>query len=584
MSVSSNGVERYENVIVGAGPAGLQMGYHLQQAGRSYLILEAGEQAGTFFERFPRHRTLLSINKRFNRYPELEFNLRHDWNSILSDRSGPRFTSYSEELFPHADDLVRYLNDYARAFALNLRVRARVCSVQPRPEGGFRLTDESGRTYHADRMFLATGAVRPWVPPDVEGIDLAEGYEDHSIDRAGYVGQRVAIIGRGNSAFEVANHLAGHAAMIHLIVARRVKFAWNTHYPGDLRAINNTVIDMYHLKSLHAMLGLDVRAIRKRDDSTFELQTEERVAHWDPPVIRHNSYVYDRVIRCTGWRYAPSELFEPGSGPRLDRRGRFFELDASWQTTVPGLYCIGTSMQCRDRKAATSFIHGFRYNVRTLFRLLEERHYGVAYPTFRVQIDDTSDLDRLTDTLLRRVSTTSALFQQFGVLCDAMVFRNDEMVVHPELPVDYVLQREGLGDAEDLVLLTLEYGFHRFPTGASPVDFLYGADPSRPDCSAFLHPVLRHYRRGVLEADVHFHESFEVRYDYESLRGNDVLGHKNRIKNLLNSITRVSPDTYVEGRYAGLHHRQTHEPWPGEAPTPMADPHAGCRFVTPPDA
>src|SRR5215467_8732074 len=90
MSVSSNGVERYENVIVGAGPAGLQMGYHLQRAGRSYLILEAGERAGTFFERFPRHRTLLSINKRFNRYPEPEFNLRHDWNSILSDRSGPR--------------------------------------------------------------------------------------------------------------------------------------------------------------------------------------------------------------------------------------------------------------------------------------------------------------------------------------------------------------------------------------------------------------------------------------------------------------------------------------------------------------
>jgi protoporphyrinogen oxidase len=38
-----------EYVIIGAGPAGLQLGYFLAQTGRSYVILEAGRTPGTFF-------------------------------------------------------------------------------------------------------------------------------------------------------------------------------------------------------------------------------------------------------------------------------------------------------------------------------------------------------------------------------------------------------------------------------------------------------------------------------------------------------------------------------------------------------
>ena len=50
-------MQHYEYIIVGAGPAGLQMGYFLEQAGRRYIILEAQARAGSFFTRQPRHRT-----------------------------------------------------------------------------------------------------------------------------------------------------------------------------------------------------------------------------------------------------------------------------------------------------------------------------------------------------------------------------------------------------------------------------------------------------------------------------------------------------------------------------------------------
>ena len=102
-----------EYLIVGAGPAGLQLGHHLQQAGRDYAILEAGPAPGGFFRTFPRHRRLISINKPHTGWDDPELNLRMDWNSLLSDDPRLLFTRYTERYFADADDLVRYLADYA---------------------------------------------------------------------------------------------------------------------------------------------------------------------------------------------------------------------------------------------------------------------------------------------------------------------------------------------------------------------------------------------------------------------------------------------------------------------------------------
>ena len=38
-----------------------------------------------------------------------EFNMRHDWNSLLSDDDSLLMTRYSKKFFPDADDLVSFL-------------------------------------------------------------------------------------------------------------------------------------------------------------------------------------------------------------------------------------------------------------------------------------------------------------------------------------------------------------------------------------------------------------------------------------------------------------------------------------------
>src|SRR5262245_22378395 len=116
----------YDYVIIGAGPGGLQLGYFLQQAGRNYVILEAGSTAGTFFREFPRHRKLISVNKVYTGFDDRDLNYRWDWNSLLSDSDAMLFKQFTRRYWPDADDMVRYLSDFATHFNLNVQYATEV--------------------------------------------------------------------------------------------------------------------------------------------------------------------------------------------------------------------------------------------------------------------------------------------------------------------------------------------------------------------------------------------------------------------------------------------------------------------------
>ena len=128
-------------LIIGAGPAGLQLAALLERDGRrDYLVLEAADAPGAFFTRFPRHRVLISVNKPHTGSTDAELNLRLDWNSLLADEKAPLFTSYTERYFPPADLFVRYLADFAAATGARVRYGARVGAGRPdrRAPGGHR--------------------------------------------------------------------------------------------------------------------------------------------------------------------------------------------------------------------------------------------------------------------------------------------------------------------------------------------------------------------------------------------------------------------------------------------------------------
>ena len=49
LTLSSASSKYWEYAVIGAGPAGLQMGYYLQKAGRQYVIMERNNVSGILY-------------------------------------------------------------------------------------------------------------------------------------------------------------------------------------------------------------------------------------------------------------------------------------------------------------------------------------------------------------------------------------------------------------------------------------------------------------------------------------------------------------------------------------------------------
>ena len=217
-----------------------------------------------------------------------------DWNSLLSDDPRLLFTRYSRRYFPAADDLLRYLTDFAAAGRLRIQYDTEL--VQIDRDGMFRATDQNGATYKARRVVIATGFTRPYIPP-IPGIETAEYYGSVSVEPEDFLDQRVLIIGKGNSAFETADNLMETAAVIHVAGPHSIRFAWKSHFVGHLRAVNNNLLDTYQLKSQNALLDGTVDRVERRNGSYLVTVSFGRVQE-----VKRD-LTYDRVIVCTGFRF-----------------------------------------------------------------------------------------------------------------------------------------------------------------------------------------------------------------------------------------------------------------------------------------
>jgi hypothetical protein len=312
----------------------------------------------------------------------------------------------------------------------------------------------------------------------------------------------VLIIGKGNSALETADNLVETAAVIHIAGPGSMRLAWKTHYVGHLRAVNNNFLDTYQLKSQNAILDGTVRSIERHEDGYLV-----RFAF-----SRANELVkelrYDRVILCTGFRFDAS-IFTDRCRPRMVVNDRFMELTPAYESVdVPDLYAAGTLMQQRDFKKGTSgFIHGFRYGVRALHRILEQRYHGRPWPYRELP----ATVEDAVTAIVDRINRTSALWQQFGVLADVLAFRPGEPLRYlEEVPVAYA-HDAAFGTPEQTFLVTLEYGPDHDKVDPFDVTVARVAqdDAERAFDASYLHPVIRHHRRGELVATHHMAENLE---------------------------------------------------------------------------
>jgi thioredoxin reductase len=413
-----------------------------------------------------------------------------------------KFKNYSRDYFPHTDALLEYLSDFAAHFNLNIQYNCRVTKISKTDK--FIVIDSNDNVYSADRLIIATGFSRPYIPP-IPGIELAENYTDVSINPEDFANQKVLIIGKGNSGFETADNLVATTALIHIASENPVSMAWKTKYVGHLRAVNNNFLDTYQLKSQNAILDAGITCIQ-RQDNQFVVSFAYKHANGEQENI-----VYDRIIVCTGFRFDDA-IFDASCKPQLTINNRFPEQTSEWESTnIQDLYFAGVLMHMRDfKKKQSGFIHGFRYNIRALHSIfqLKYHHQQLSYQTISLTAES------LTQAILNRVNISSGLWQQTGFLGDAIVISEADQVAryYQELPIDYI-HDSALGQSKHYYIVSLEFGYEvdKMPDPFA-INRVHKDDINNASQSAFIHPIIRHFSGNTLIAEHHVIEDLAAEW------------------------------------------------------------------------
>ena len=69
-----------------------------------------------------------------------------------------------QELFPPADTLVQYLNDFASKLDLNVQYNTEVSNIMKQEDGLFNMTDPQQNVYSCQYVIVATGIAKPNKP------------------------------------------------------------------------------------------------------------------------------------------------------------------------------------------------------------------------------------------------------------------------------------------------------------------------------------------------------------------------------------------------------------------------------------
>lgn len=167
-------------VIVGSGPAGISAGLEALRSGVRCVVLEQGELSDTI-HRYPRHKLLLAEPVSVPLYGRL-------WVSDASKES-----------------LLKLWQGIIQRTGLDVRTGHRVERIAPTGDG-FEV-EAGGRLFRARRVVLAMGRRGKPRRLGVTGEELPKVFYD-IVEMEAFAGQRVLVVGGGDSAVESAVGLA----------------------------------------------------------------------------------------------------------------------------------------------------------------------------------------------------------------------------------------------------------------------------------------------------------------------------------------------------------------------------------------
>lgn len=330
--IDPSGLTRIDTVVIGAGQAGLSVGYHLARRGIPFVILESNDRIGDTWRR---------------RWDSLRLFTPAQFDGLV----GMPFPAPAHS-FPTKNEMADYLEAYAARFNLPVRTGIKVTKVTK--EGGKYIVFADNLRFEADQVVVAMATFQQRrVPPFASELD-ATIVQLHSSEYRNLSQLRdggVLVVGAGNSGAEIAIEAArgGHATWIsgrdtgHVpfritgLAARLILFRL------VLRVLFHRVLTVatpigrrVRGKMLHA--GGPLIRVRPQDLAKAAIQRVPRTAMVKNgrPVLEDGRVLnVANVVWCTG--------FHPGFSwidlPVLDEHGQPRHLRGV--TSERGLYFVG---------------------------------------------------------------------------------------------------------------------------------------------------------------------------------------------------------------------------------------------------
>lgn len=231
--------------------------------------------------------------------------------------------------------------DLGQLFAIHTResgceiVQGEVVDVR-RADGAFHAILRDGRTYEARTIILALGMGlfeprRLEIPGEAEFEE--RGVEYRVRDRHDYKGQRVLIVGGGDSALEIALELVATAKHVVLV-----------HRRGEFRAMEKNV-DAVLKSPIEVLYNAEVTILEGGDRL-------RRAVVYDNRTLKKTEFDVDAVIINIGFKPKPSPL--PRWGIELEGE-RLIKVRADMSTSVPGIFACGdiVSYPGKDKRIVT---------------------------------------------------------------------------------------------------------------------------------------------------------------------------------------------------------------------------------------
>lgn len=283
-------------VVIGGGQAGLAAGYYLRRSGVEFVILDDNQAPGGSWQHYWESLTLFS---------PAEYSSLPGW-PMPPYRNG----------FPPATHVVDYLTRYEQRYRLPVERPISVTEVTRGSDDRFRVRSDAG-DWSARRVINTTGTWRQPFWPLYPGITDFRGRQLHTVDYQSpepFAGQRVAVVGGGNSAAQIVADLSTVADTLWCTprpprflpddVDGRVLFTVASEHAAAVAAGRSSDGGVGGLGDIVAVPS--VRAARDRGDLTAHPMFTHLTA--TGVVIDGVIENVDTIIWCTGFRPALRHL------------------------------------------------------------------------------------------------------------------------------------------------------------------------------------------------------------------------------------------------------------------------------------